>query len=122
MNRENRFGFKSDRGTTLIEVLFVLVVLIIVATVSVPLFSRTTSFARLRGDTYDIAGKLTQAKFRSATDLTGYQVRFDLDNNKFVLERHDPGTFTAVEAVVQLRTGVRFATAGDMSSFSSVPT
>jgi prepilin-type N-terminal cleavage/methylation domain-containing protein len=112
---------RRSHGFTIIEVLIVLALLIVVVALALPLLNRSSSFARARADSYDIAGKLTQAKFRAATDLTVFRVRFDLANNNYVLERREAGTFVQDGPVLPLRNVISYATPEDLSDFASVP-
>jgi Tfp pilus assembly protein FimT len=112
---------QKNRGFSLVEALFVLVLLIVVAAISLPLLNRSTSYARIRSDAYDIAGKLTQAKFRAATELTPVRVKFNLASNSYQLERRVGGTFTPDGSALSLRTGVSYAGSGVLSSFTVAP-
>jgi Tfp pilus assembly protein FimT len=112
---------KSNRGFTLVEALSVLIILIVVAAVSLPLLARSSSFTRIRSDVFELAGRLTQAKFRASTELTAYRVRFDTVKNVYVLERREGGVFVADEPEIGLRGGITFAGPEDLSSFAASP-
>src|SRR5215212_8112130 len=109
-------GLGKNRGFTLVEALFVLIVLLVVAAVSVPLLARSSSFARLRSDAFELAGQLTQAKFRAATEMAAHRVRFDSVRNSYVLERRSGGTFTVEGPEIKLRGTVTYAKPADLTS------
>ena len=73
----------DERGFTLVEILFVVVIFSVLAAFAVPTYFSIEKSLRIAGDIRSIAGLTAQAKLRAASDFTHARVYADLNGNTF---------------------------------------
>ncbi len=79
------------RGMTLVELLLVLVLLVLVGSLSAPLFEGSFATVRLRRGTDQVLAAWSEARTRSIEAGLIYQFRFQPEGNKFRVERWTGG-------------------------------
>ncbi len=115
---------RTQRGLTMIELVFVIAVSIVVAGFAVPKCLTMQQSFRIAGDSRSIAGLVAEAKLRGPANFTHARVYADLNANTYRLEVWNksggvggcwqtdgdsaPCTVTGVSPVQNLSTGVTF--------------
>jgi len=77
---------QRDRGFSLVELMFVIVISLIVAGMAIPTFLTIERNLRTSGDARDINGEIVLAKMRAASDYTKARVYADLSARTFRVE------------------------------------
>lgn len=111
---------KNQRGVTLIELIIVIVIIAIGATLLTPGITSWMHHYRLRNATRDIASTMRIAQMKAISNNLTYQIAFDPANNSYLLQYQDTGGAIINEGDVQvLRNGVTFNTtfAGNIALF-----
>ena len=102
----------NKKGVTLIELIVVLVVIAIGATLMVPGFGRWLPKYRLRSATRDIASTIKAAQLKAVANNLNYQVVFTpgaAGQGTYVLQRNSGGLIN--DGIAQtVPTGITFAT------------
>ena len=83
---------KNQKGVTLLELIIVMVIIAIGATLMAPGISSWMPHYRLRNATRDIASTMRIAQKKAISNNLTYQVSFDPANRSYVL-RYDTGGF-----------------------------
>lgn len=78
---------KRDKGFSLTELAVVMAVLALLAAFTVPTISSTMRNLKSRTDARKIATALSVAKLKATSQLTRYQVRFSLAQNRWITEK-----------------------------------
>lgn len=85
----------QQRAMTLVELLLVMVLLVVVGSLSAPLFEGSFSSVRLRRGTDQILAAWSEARTKSIEAGEIYQFRFKPDGNLYRVERWNGGVPTA---------------------------
>jgi prepilin-type N-terminal cleavage/methylation domain-containing protein len=111
----------NQRGVTLIELIIVMVIIAIGATLTAPNIGGWLPNYRLRSATREVVSIMRVAQIKAVSNNIWYRVTFDTANNKYFLEySQDLGTTWTKEGEDQtLPTGVQFNTtfAGNATTF-----
>jgi len=98
----------NKKGVTLLELIIVMVIIAIGATLLAPNIGAWIPNYRLRGATRDVVSTLRTAQMKAVSVNTDYQVNF-LNASSYVLEyRNTLGAFVAEGSQQSLPTGVQF--------------
>lgn len=100
----------SDRGFSLLELLFAVGISIVIAAVSVPMTGGSLSHFRLSGDAHGVSNSIAVAKMRAAAHFTQTRFFADLDGHEYHLESwdKDAGDWVVNGSLVELSSGVSF--------------
>jgi prepilin-type N-terminal cleavage/methylation domain-containing protein len=116
-----REGKMNQKGLTLIELVVVMVIIAIGATLLVPNIGAWMPVYRLKSATRDVVSAMRVAQIKAVSNNIWYRVSFDTGNNKYCLETSvDAGTTWTKEGEDQtLPEGVQFNTtfAGNVVTF-----
>src|SRR4030042_419026 len=82
---------KNQKGVTLLELIIVMVIIAIGATLMVPGISSWMPHYRLRSATRDIASTMRIAQMKAISNNLTYQVSFDPGNRSYILQYQDTG-------------------------------
>jgi prepilin-type N-terminal cleavage/methylation domain-containing protein len=77
---------QHERGFSLVELMIVVIVSVILASIAIPNFVSISRSARNTGDARAISGALNLARMRSAANFTHARVYMDLNGNTFHVE------------------------------------
>lgn len=77
--------FKNGGGFTLVEIMSVLAIIGIIATIALPTYRNITPILDLNGATRDVASDLRLAQQKAITEQDIYAVQFDILNNDYSL-------------------------------------
>jgi prepilin-type N-terminal cleavage/methylation domain-containing protein len=101
-------GIAHEMGFSIIELLCVLLLMSILAASSIPLISTVLRNWQLNGDARSIAMTLTYAKLSSTSQLTHYQMLFDLGSNRWSIQKFNKnvGSFDIEGAATNLSNGI----------------
>ena len=98
----------NKKGVTLLELIIVMVIIAIGATLLVPGIGTWIPIYRLRGATRDVVSTLRTAQMKAISINTDYQVNF-LNATTYVLEyKNTLGIFVAEGSQQTLPTGIQF--------------
>jgi len=98
----------NKKGVTLLELIIVMVIIAIGATLLVPGIGAWMPIYRLRGATRDVVSTMRTAQMKAVSINTDYQVNF-LNATAYVLEyRNTLGNFVAEGTPQNLPTGIQF--------------
>lgn len=101
---------KNQKGVTLLELIIVMVIIAIGATLMAPGISSWMPHYRLRSATRDIASTMRIAQMKAISNNFTYQITFDPFNRSYIL-RYDTGGITVNDGDLQLLSnGVQFNT------------
>jgi len=81
----------DSRGFTTIELLFVVAIGLVLASVAIPGYASMSRYLRITGDARNLNGIVAQAKMRAAQDFTHARVYADLGANTYHLEYWSKG-------------------------------
>jgi prepilin-type N-terminal cleavage/methylation domain-containing protein len=86
---------RSQKGFTLVEIMFVLLIAGITVVMAVPLVSNVTSYFRLRGAVSSVTGAIQAARYQAIFQGCPYQVVFAATPNTYQIRKSCPsnGTF-----------------------------
>jgi prepilin-type N-terminal cleavage/methylation domain-containing protein len=103
-----KIGIRDTRGFSLIELGIVLVVAAVMATVSIPMLADSMRGMQLLSDARNIATTLSYAKLNATSQMTRFQLTFDLENNQWRLQRFNraTGLYELQQAVNGLSMGI----------------
>jgi general secretion pathway protein H len=113
---------KNQKGVTLLELIVVMVIIAIGATLMAPGISSWMPHYRLRNATRDIASTMRIAQMKAISNNLTYQVSFDPGNRSYILQYQDTGGGLVNDGDLQvLNNGVQFDTtfAGNIAIFRS---
>jgi general secretion pathway protein H len=111
----------NQRGMTLIELIIVMVIIAIGATLTAPNIGGWLTNYRLRSATRDVVSIMRVAQMKAVSNNTSYRVAFDTVNESYIIQYQDTGGAWVTEGGPQtLPTGVKFNTtfAGNITTFS----
>jgi len=111
----------NQRGVTLIELIIVMVIIAIGATLTAPNIGGWLTHYRLRSATRDVVSIMRVAQIKAVSNNTSYQVFFDIAHDSYILKYQDTGGAWVGEGGTQtLPTGVKFNTTfpGNITTFS----
>jgi general secretion pathway protein H len=111
----------NQRGVTLIELIIVMVIIAIGATLTAPNIGGWLTNYRLRSATRDVVSIMRVAQIKAVSNNTSYQVFFDIAHDSYILKYQDTGGAWVGEGGTQtLPTGVKFNTTfpGNITTFS----
>jgi prepilin-type N-terminal cleavage/methylation domain-containing protein len=102
---------KNQKGVTLIELIIVMVIIAIGATLMVPGIGAWMPHYRLRSATRDIVSTMRIAQMKAISNNLTYQVRFDPGNRSYILEYLNTGGGQVPDGDVQvLSNGIQINT------------
>ena len=115
---------KQENGFSLAELMLVVAVLAIMAAVSVPIVASTMRTMQLLADARHVASSLTVAKLKATSQMTRYQLVFDLDDNKWKTQRFNKasGQYEDDGAETTLSNGVSHSGITFQGESESAPT
>jgi len=111
---------KEQKGMTLIELIIVLVIIAIGATLMVPGINSWMPYYRLRSATRDIASTMRVAQMKAISNNLQYRVSFDPANRNYILQYRDTsGTWINDSEAKTLETGIQLGTnfIGNIATF-----
>lgn len=102
------FGFKGNRGFSLIELTMVLGLTAAVAAFSIPMLTNSLRGMQLLSDARNISTTVTYARLSATSQMTRYRLSFDLENNTWNLEKRnrETGEYELQQAVNGLSNGI----------------
>lgn len=100
---------KTNRGVTMVEMMIVVVIIGIMASMSVPKFQKAYDRMKFKSANREITSKLRLARSKAITDKKYYGVYFDDVARTVTLFKKDPtdtliGQFTASDEVISVDT------------------
>ncbi|MDP2982785.1 MAG: prepilin-type N-terminal cleavage/methylation domain-containing protein [Candidatus Latescibacter sp.] len=99
--------FGNERGFTMVEILIVMVILGILATLAVPNISQLFKKDKLRASTTSVTSSLYLARMKAVNDGAPYGVKFNIDGTFYVAS--DPKTTPQIKgSLYRLEKGVAF--------------
>ncbi len=86
---------KNSQGFSVTELLIIVGMLGIMASLSIPMLTSSMKDLQLLSDARSIASSLSYAKLSAASQMTRYRFSADLDSNQWSIEKRNPssGTF-----------------------------
>jgi prepilin-type N-terminal cleavage/methylation domain-containing protein len=101
-------GSSESRGFSVVELLIVLAMAGILSAFAIPTLSSAMRDMQLASDARSISSALTVARIKATTMMTPYRVRFDLDENKWSLEKYDSSSssYAVEQDTNELSTGM----------------
>ena len=91
----------NKKGITMIELIVVMVIIAIGATLMVPSIGRWLPTYRLKGATRDIVSVMRVAQFKAVSTNTWYRVSFNPGSNSYILQHQGSGGVWVDEGEVQ---------------------
>ena len=79
----------NDRGFSLIEMLLVLAIMGVLATIAVPMSGNAVRYIRISGDARDISNALSVTKMRAASKFTKARLLADLSSKSYYIQTYD---------------------------------
>jgi prepilin-type N-terminal cleavage/methylation domain-containing protein len=79
----------SEAGFTLIELMLVVVILAVLASVAIPRYSRSFGFMKLRSGAYDVAATVEYARAMSVLEDRTLRVEFTVGSGHCVISEED---------------------------------
>lgn len=117
-----RIGIKENRGFSLIELCIILAITAVTAAFAIPILTESVRGMQLASDAKKISTTMTYAKLSATSQMTSYQLSFDLDNNQWsLLRRNSSGVFVQQNAVNGLSDGVENSGIGFGKTSDSIP-
>ena len=87
-----KFGIKGARGFSMIELSMVLGLIAVTTAFSVPMLTNSMRSMQLISDARSIATTMTYARMSATSQMTRYQLNFDLGNNTWNLQKRNRNT------------------------------
>jgi prepilin-type N-terminal cleavage/methylation domain-containing protein len=114
---------KNNRGFSLVELLILLGILGITASLAVPMLTSSMRDMQLIADARSIATTATYAKLSAASQMTRYRLSFDLDRNRWSVAKLNPitGEYEIQGTAKALADGVAHNGIAFKASASSAP-
>jgi Tfp pilus assembly protein FimT len=114
---------KGDRGFTLTELTFIVGLCGLAMALSVPVLSTSLRTWQLNADARNIVTTLTYAKLRATSQMTRYQLMFDLTGNNWSLQKYNRSTasFELEGATNSLSSGMAHSGISLQSTSGSAP-
>jgi prepilin-type N-terminal cleavage/methylation domain-containing protein len=105
-----RAGAARDRGFSLIEMLLVLAIMGVLATIAVPMSGNAVRYLRISGDARDISNALAVTKMRAAAKFTKARLLVDLSSKSYYIQTYDKtlGAWAAETGSTSLSSYVSF--------------
>jgi len=99
-----------ERGFSLIEMLLVLAIMGVLATIAVPMSGNAMRYIRISGDARDISNALAVTKMRAASKFTKARLLVDLSANGYYVQTYDKtaNAWTAETGTNTLSSSVSF--------------
>jgi prepilin-type N-terminal cleavage/methylation domain-containing protein len=91
---------KHAQGFTLIEMLFVIVIVLIMTAMAIPLVNNTVSYFRLRGAVASVTGAIQSTRYQAIFQGCPYQIVFTAAANTYQVLNSCPSTGTFVSACI----------------------
>lgn len=107
---------KNERGFTMIEILIVMVIIAILATLAVPSTKYLFSRDKLRASTTSVTSSLYLARMKAVNDGVPYGVQFNSDGS-FYVERDPLTTPQLVGTPYHLEKGIAFSSNNFVNKF-----
>jgi prepilin-type N-terminal cleavage/methylation domain-containing protein len=85
---------KPAQGFTLIELMFVIVIVLIMTAMAIPLVNNTVSYFRLRGAVASVTGAIQSTRYQAIFQGCPYQVVFTAAANTYQVKNSCPSTGT----------------------------
>ena len=97
VNAQRRNGNPSVRGFTLLELVFTVLIILIMAAMAVPLVNNVVGNFRMRGAVSSVTGAIQSTRFQAIFQGCPYQLVMDNVANTYQVQRACPagGAFTA---------------------------
>ena len=91
-------GRRSARGFSLIELMFVVVIVVIMTAMAVPLVNNTVSYFRMRGAVSAVTGAIQSTRYQAIFQGCPYQIVFTKATNTYQVQNQCPagGAFANV--------------------------
>jgi len=102
-NASNKRGTDRERGASLIEILIVVFIMMVVASMATPSIMQTVYNVRLRSSASDLAGLMQQARIMAAKNNVPYAIRYTTLGGSQIayIDLNLNGTYGAGEPLVQ---------------------
>ncbi len=81
-------GRRSARGFSLIELIFVVVIVLIMTAMAVPLVNNTVSYFRMRGAVAAVTGAIQSTRYQAIFQGCPYQIVFTAATNTYQVQNH----------------------------------
>lgn len=85
---------KNDKGSTLIELIVSISIIVLLSTISIPYIRRYQPNLKLNGAARELTANLRYAQQLTITEQKIHQVVFDLNNNEYQILKIDEATTT----------------------------
>ncbi|HSW39722.1 MAG TPA: GspH/FimT family pseudopilin [Acidobacteriota bacterium] len=114
----------GSRGFSLVELSISLAMIALLASFAIPMLSSSLRDMKVISDTQSIATSLTYAKLQAMAQMTSWRLSFDIDDNRWHIERfdRDAGVFVMERAVNTLSDGVSSSGIAFVDESGSAPT
>jgi prepilin-type N-terminal cleavage/methylation domain-containing protein len=119
-----KFGIKGARGFSMIELSMVLGLIAVTTAFSVPMLTNSMRSMQLISDARSIATTMTYARMSATSQMTRYQLNFDLGNNTWNLQKRNrnTGNYEIQQAVNGLSNGIAHSGIAFRTTSSTAPT
>jgi prepilin-type N-terminal cleavage/methylation domain-containing protein len=110
---------RRDSGFTLLETMFVVGIVAVIAAIAIPMTGNQLNYLRLSGDARNIANALMLAKMRAAATFTQARLYVDLNAKTFRIETWDR---SAATPDWKMDGGITYLSGSDHFGYGSVAT
>ena len=91
---------RSERGFSLIELMFVVVIVVIMTAMAVPLVNNTVSYFRMRGAVSAVTGAIQSTRYQAIFQGCPYQIVFTAATNTYQVQNQCPAGGAFVNACI----------------------
>jgi len=115
---------RENRGFSLVEFAIVIAVMSLMAALAVPMVASSMRSLQLNADARNIASALTVARMKATSQMTRYQLVFDVDANQWRMQKFNKtsGNYEDDGAVTTLSSGVAHSGIAFQAQSDSAPT
>ena len=93
-------------GFSAVEIMLTLAIMAILSAFAIPSLSEAMRDMQLLSDARNVSSALTYARQKAKSMMTPYRLEFDLENNRWSLQRYDGSAWEVEQDVNQLSNGL----------------